>query len=144
MGWANVPLPEPHLIGLGVGLLAQVVTPWRLPGPAWVGPVTGGTAILVGISYLAWAVRAAARTKLARPQELVTEGPYRLSRNPMYVGWTLVYIGIALVVDTAWLLLLLPAVLLATHLVVLREERRLADSFGSAYRAYQASVRRYV
>jgi protein-S-isoprenylcysteine O-methyltransferase Ste14 len=144
MRWGNVPLPEPHLIGLGLGLLGHVVAPWRLPGPAWVGQVGGGAAVIAGTFSVVVAVRAARNVDLGGPEQLVTYGPYRLSRNPMYVGWTLVYIGIGLVVDTAWPFLLLPGVLLATHVGVLREERRLADRFESAYRAYRASVRRYV
>jgi protein-S-isoprenylcysteine O-methyltransferase Ste14 len=97
--WANVPLPEPHLVGLGTGLLLQLVAPWRLPWPAWVGRA---------------------------------------------VGVPLLLAGIALAADAAWPLLLLPAVLLATHLVVVREERSLEARFGAGYRSYRASVRRYL
>jgi protein-S-isoprenylcysteine O-methyltransferase Ste14 len=62
----------------------------------------------------------------------------------MYVAATAVYAGIALVADAAWPLLLLPAVLLATHLVVVGEERSLEARFGAGYRSYKVSVRRYV
>jgi protein-S-isoprenylcysteine O-methyltransferase Ste14 len=144
MRWGNVPLPEPHLIGLGLGFLGHVVAPRRLPAPARIGQVVGGTTVVAGTSYVVWAVRAAGNVDLGRQEQLVTDGPYRLSRNPMYVGWTVVYIGIGLVVDNAWLFVLLPGVLLATHVAILHEEQRLADRFGSAYRAYRASVRRYV
>ena len=62
----------------------------------------------------------------------------------MYVAATAVYTGIALAAGAAWPLLLLPAVLLATHLVVTREERSLEARFGAGYRSYRASVRRYL
>ena len=62
----------------------------------------------------------------------------------MYVAWTLGYVGVALVADAAWPLLLLPVVLAATDVVVRREERSLERRFGAAYRSYRASVRRYL
>jgi protein-S-isoprenylcysteine O-methyltransferase Ste14 len=62
----------------------------------------------------------------------------------MYLAWTLVYVGIALVAGAAWPLLLLPVVLLATHVVVLREERSLQHRFGAGYRSYKTAVRRYL
>jgi protein-S-isoprenylcysteine O-methyltransferase Ste14 len=142
--WANVPLPEPHLVGLGIGLLLQLVTPWRLPWPAWVGRAVGVPLLLAGLVLAARAVRAAAEVHLARPGQLVRRGPYALSRNPMYVAATAVYAGIALAADAAWPLLQLPAVLLATHLVVVREERSLEARFDAGYRSYRASVRRYL
>ena len=83
--WANVPLPEAHLVGLGAGFLVQRIAPW-----------------------------------------------------------TLAYVGIALVADAAWPLLLLPVVLAVTHIVIVREERSLERRFGAAYRSYKRSVRRYL
>jgi protein-S-isoprenylcysteine O-methyltransferase Ste14 len=142
--WGNVPLPEPQLAGLGVGLLLQLVAPWRPPWPAWLGSAVGVPLLLAGLALAAWAVRAAAEVDLARPGELVRGGPYAFSRNPMYLAATAVYAGIALVAGAAWPLLLLPGVLLATHLAVVREERSLEARFGAGYRSYTASVRRYL
>jgi protein-S-isoprenylcysteine O-methyltransferase Ste14 len=142
--WGNVPIPQAHLVGLGAGILLQVVRPWSLPGPAWVGHGSGWPLILAGLWLGAWAVRAAADVDLERPDQLVDRGPYASSRNPMYVAWTLGYVGIALVVGTAWPLVLLPVVLAVTQLVVVREERSLERRFGAAYRDYRASVRRYL
>jgi protein-S-isoprenylcysteine O-methyltransferase Ste14 len=88
-------------------------------------------------------VRAAADVDLERPDQLVRRGPYTFSRNPMYVAWTVVYVGVALVANAAWPLLILPVVLLVTHIVVVREERSLERRFSTAYRSYQTSVRRY-
>ena len=62
----------------------------------------------------------------------------------MYLGWHFLYVGIAFVLDTAWLLVLLPGVLLVTHLVILREERQLERRFGDRYLRYKARVRRYL
>jgi protein-S-isoprenylcysteine O-methyltransferase Ste14 len=142
--WGNVPIPEAHLVGLGAGILLQVVTPWSRPWPTQAGQGCGWPLILAGLWLGAWAVRAAAAVDLERPDQLVDRGPYAFSRNPMYLAWTLGYVGIALVAGTAWPLLLLPAVLAVTHVEVLGEERSLERRFGAAYRSYRASVRRYL
>ena len=89
-------------------------------------------------------MRAAADVDLERPNQLVQRGPYAYGRNPMYVAWTVGYVGAALVAGTAWPLLLLPVVLMVTQVAVLREERSLERRFGVAYRNYKASVRRYL
>jgi protein-S-isoprenylcysteine O-methyltransferase Ste14 len=142
--WGNVPIPETHLVGLGAGIGLQVVRPWNLPWPGWAGHGFGWPLIVAGVGLGTWAVRAAADVGLDRPDELVVRGPYASSRNPMYVAWTLGYVGVALVAGTAWPLLLLPAVLVATQVLVVREERSLERRFGAAYRRYKASVRRYL
>ena len=89
-------------------------------------------------------MRAAAGIDLERPNQLIDNGPYALSRNPMYVAWTVGYVGVAMVAGTAWPLLLLPVVVVATQVVVVREERSLERRFGAVYRNYRSSVRRYL
>jgi protein-S-isoprenylcysteine O-methyltransferase Ste14 len=142
--WSNIPIPEAHLVGLGTGIILQVVTPWRPPWPAWIGHGAGWPLILTSRWLGAWAVRAADSVDLERPNQLLDSGPYAHRRNPMYVAWTVGYVGVALVLGTAWPLLLLPVVLVVTQVVVLREERSLERRFGDAYRIYKASVRRYL
>ena len=89
-----------------------------------------------------------ARTSLVpiRPSTtLVSTGPYRFTRNPMYLGLAVVYVGIACWLGTLWPLLLLPVVLvLVGSLVIAREERYLEAKFGEEYRAYRARVRRWL
>lgn len=142
--WGNVPLPQTYLVGLGAGVLLQLIVPWRPPWPAWVGQASGWPLILAGLSLAAWGVQTAAEVDLEHPHQLVLRGPYAVSRNPMYLAWAIVYVGIALVANTSWPLLLLPGVLLATHVVVVREERFLEGRFDAAYRSYKTSVRRYL
>jgi protein-S-isoprenylcysteine O-methyltransferase Ste14 len=131
-------------MGLGTGILLQVVRPWRLPWSAWIGHGCGWPLLLAGLWLAAWAVRAAAGVDLERPNQLIDNGPYALSRNPMYVAWTVGYVGVAMVAGTAWPLLLLPVVVVATQVVVVREERSLERRFGAVYRNYRSSVRRYL
>ncbi|MEI9849700.1 MAG: isoprenylcysteine carboxylmethyltransferase family protein [Sphingomonas sp.] len=76
---------------------------------------------------------------------LVTDGVYRWTRNPMYLGMALVYAGIALLLDSlVTLLLLIPLVFVIQKEVIEREERYMEARFGDAYRAYKASARRWV
>lgn len=76
---------------------------------------------------------------------LVTRGPYRVTRNPMYVGLAFLYAGIALYFRLSWGLLLLPVVLLSVYyLVIAREERYLERRFGEAYTHYKMQVRRWL
>ena len=76
---------------------------------------------------------------------LVTDGPYRFSRNPMYVGFAITYLGLALGLDSPISLgLLLPCVVVVTWGVILREERYLEARFGQAYRDYRGRVRRWL
>ena len=76
---------------------------------------------------------------------VVDAGPYRFSRNPMYVGLTVGYVGVALVINIAWPIVLLPLVLVAvTTAVIAREERYMLARFGPAYEAYCARVRRWL
>ena len=142
--WGNIPIPQAQLAGLGTGILLQVVTPWGLPWPAWIGQACGWPLLLAGLWLGAWAVRAAAGVDLERPDQLLDSGPYAYGRNPMYLAWTLGYVGVALVAGTAWPLLLLPVVLVLTHIAVISEERSLERRFGAVYRNYKASVRRYL
>ena len=76
---------------------------------------------------------------------LVTTGPFRFTRNPMYLSLTALYLGLALLLNSWWPLIFLPLVLLLLQrLVIAREERYLASAFGSAYEAYRARVRRWL
>lgn len=142
--WSNVPVPEPHVAGLVVGLVLQRVRPWRAFRERGVARVAGAGLVGAGLFFVAWAVGTVGEEDVADPTALVTTGPYRYSRNPMYVGWTAVYLGVALVVNTTWLLVGLPVVLVATHREIRWEERSLDRAFGAEYRAYRRIVRRYL
>jgi protein-S-isoprenylcysteine O-methyltransferase Ste14 len=76
---------------------------------------------------------------------LVTSGPYRITRNPMYVGMAFLYVGLALSLGVIWALGLLPVVLLVVdRLVIAREERYLNAKFGEEYREYKRRVHRWL
>jgi len=76
---------------------------------------------------------------------VVSDGPFRFTRNPLYLALTGLYVGITLLADALWpLLLLVPVLVVLQWGVVAREERYLEAKFGEPYRAYKARVRRWV
>jgi protein-S-isoprenylcysteine O-methyltransferase Ste14 len=76
---------------------------------------------------------------------LITDGPYRFSRNPVYVSLTMLYLGIGILLDNGWVLILvIPVILVMDVWVIRREERHLEAKFGEQYLRYKAVVRRWV
>jgi protein-S-isoprenylcysteine O-methyltransferase Ste14 len=146
------PPPLVYLAGLLLGLGADWV--FALPplpetsdtGGLWLGGACG----LSGLFLILWSARRfiGAGTPLPpyRPTTaLVTEGPYRRSRNPIYLGMALVYVGVVCATASLGALALLPAVILVMEFgVIRREERYLERRFGGAYRDYKARVRRWL
>lgn len=141
--WRNVPIPEAHVAGLVVGMALQALMPRPALADRQLLWIAGWTSIAAGILLGAWAVRAAGTTDVEDPSELVTSGPFAYSRNPMYVAWTAIYVGVAFLVNSVWLFLLFPIVIVMTHLTIRREERSLERTFGDRYRDYKNDVRRY-
>ncbi len=124
---------------------------WPLPFlPAAQAPWLGGALLVAGIGLMTLAVREFARAKTNVPTDLpattvVRSGPYRWSRNQIYVSLTLVHLGIAGLVNGGWLLVSLALTLVVmTYGVIRREERYLEAKFGDAYRAYRREVRRWL
>ncbi len=79
------------------------------------------------------------------PRALLTSGPFRLSRNPLYVALGLVLAAFAVVLDNAWVLAFMPLLLLALdRLIVPGEETALRAGFGADYLAYCERVRRWL
>ena len=76
---------------------------------------------------------------------IVTSGPYQYSRNPLYLGLTLFFVGLTLTMNTWWgILALIPLVVVMHNAVIVREEQYLEEKFGEIYRQYRSKVRRYL
>lgn len=142
-------LAPPPMIFLGAIGFGWGMQHWRpLPLPAALG-VAGQLVIGIGFLLILWALLVFRRGGTApspyRPTAaLVAAGPFRFSRNPIYVGFSLVHLGISLCLGNAWMvMLLLPALLLVRYGVISREERYLSLRFGEDYRRYCAQVRRW-
>jgi protein-S-isoprenylcysteine O-methyltransferase Ste14 len=142
--WANIPLPEPHMVGFLASGMLHLARPWRLPGSRWLYNSVGWTLLGAGVVISASAVRAASDVDLERPSTLICTGPYAISRNPMYIGWTLFYLGGALITRNTWMVASLPVVAGVIHRDVLREELKLEGAFGEDYVRYRKVVRRYL
>ncbi|MEU8226609.1 isoprenylcysteine carboxylmethyltransferase family protein [Kribbella sp. NPDC048915] len=103
----------------------------------------GWGVVAAGVVVVVWATAAAGDAELERADRLISGGPYAWSRNPMYVGWSLIHLGTGLAAGSAWIVATVPLAGVRMHLEVLTEERRLEGRFGDTYRRYRASVRRY-
>jgi len=109
----------------------------------------GSAAILGGVGLVGAAAREMRRAGTSpdpadEPPELVTGGVYRISRNPIYVGLVLAYVGVSLLFDRFWPLVTLQPVLLYLRRVVRREEAYLETRFGTAFDQYRSTVHRWL
>jgi protein-S-isoprenylcysteine O-methyltransferase Ste14 len=113
---------------------------------AWLG----ATVFVLALALFAWAIvtmtRAGSNVPTNRPTTTIVEsGPYRFTRNPIYLGMFLGLIGLTIAFDTLWLLVMLvPFALVIRYGVVAREEAYLDRKFGEVYRAYRSRVRRWL
>jgi protein-S-isoprenylcysteine O-methyltransferase Ste14 len=149
---ANLGLVRPPLVYLGsiaLGLVLHFVWPMPLL-PRGVRPFFGGLVILLAIGLFVSAARTfrAAGTPVPgnRPTTaIVRTGPYRFSRNPIYLAFSLLQLGIAFSVNSLWLVItLLAAVALMSLVVIPKEEWYLERRFPFEYPPYKASVRRWI
>jgi protein-S-isoprenylcysteine O-methyltransferase Ste14 len=145
-GWQarNVPVPVAYLVALTVGFGLHRARSWPLPGTHRTRCLVGLPLIAAGVHLASWSVRAAAEVDLESPDRLVSVGPYAVTRNPMYLGWTLAGLGAGVVAGTGWVLAAVPAAAVWTHREVRREERQLAGSFGAEFDRYCERVSRYL
>ena len=149
-GTAGVIAPPPviYLACLGLGFAFE----WLMPGaelPAWAqwigaAVIVAGVALMISFEFAF--KRAGTDANPYRPSTaLATDGPYRFSRNPAYLGMAITYVGIALAAAAPWALLMLaPAMLVIQYGVIAREERYLERLFGEDYLAYKRTTRRWI
>ncbi len=140
-------------IAIGAPLLAGgIATAWwgdpAEPG-GWRVPV-GWLLVVLFVVWNGWSLWLFARHETGllpgdATTSMIESGPYRLSRNPLYVGLLALYVAIALLASTFWALVLFPvAVALVRWGAILPEERVLHERFGEPYDAYRRRVRRWV
>lgn len=110
-----------------------------------IGPLLFVAGMLLGFRAYRSFQRADTNVEVYKPATaLVTTGPYRYTRNPIYISLALAYVGAGLLADSLWVLGLLAPVLAIIHYgVILREEQYLRRKFGGTYERYQAAVRRW-
>ncbi len=141
----NIPIPEAHIFGIVLGVLLHLFFKVRIFHSVWVGHLAGWPLILLGTGFSFWAVIESGEVDISLPQKLVTNGPYAYGRNPMYVGWSLIYVGIAFAVNSLWLVVFFPPIMIYIHFIEIpKEEMLLERKFGSQYREYRNRVRKYL
>ena len=142
----NFPIPGYHLaflvVGLGLHIWLGDVFSFTT---GWVSTVAGTLCVLLGLVISFWSTISFGQDATAQPTTLHTDGPYRFSRNPMYLGWTLAILGPGFFAGS-WLLLgaATLAAVVTHYRVVAGEERFLSERFGDEYETYRRAVRRWL
>ena len=134
------------IVGLALNWLVPLpFLPAHMPA-SWLGVLV----LVLAVALAAWAIvtitRAGSNVPTNRPTTtIVASGPYRFTRNPIYLGMVLALTGLAIVFDNLWMLLMLVSfALVIRYGVVAREEAYLERKFGDAYGGYRARVRRWL
>ncbi len=147
----GLPMPPPFL--MAIFLVVALAFGWKLPIPVacpWWMQVIGGAVVLSGLACAFSAVRAMFHAQTSpSPRNptstLVTDGPYKFTRNPIYLGFILAVIGLPLMLGFYWGAILAPVAGDAyNRLIIEREETYLERKFGKAYLDYKAKVRRWL
>ncbi|HWB45295.1 MAG TPA: isoprenylcysteine carboxylmethyltransferase family protein [Hyphomicrobiaceae bacterium] len=149
---ARVVVRPPLAWGLAVigGFALDWFAPLPFLPPDWPAIWLGATIFVLALALLIWAVvtmtRAGSNVPTNRPTiAIVGGGPYRFTRNPIYLGMFLGLIGLATTFNAVWLLIaLFPFALVIRYGVVAREETYLERKFGDMYRSYRSRVRRWL
>src|SRR5919109_1643651 len=142
--------PIAWLLAVLVGLALDWLMPLPFMPAALPAGWIGGAVFAIALALLAWAIttitRAGSNVPTNKPTTTIVEsGPYRFTRNPIYLGMFLGLIGLAIALDNLWLLIMLvPFALVIRYGVVAREEAYLERRFGEVYRDYRSRVRRWL
>lgn len=137
--------PAIHLVAIAIGFLLQWAVPIRISGMR----IPGFVLLAIALGLIVWTAilmsRAGTTPNPTRPTTaLLIGGPFRFTRNPMYLAWELIVIGVGLAANAPWVMVMaVPAALLTRRLVIDKEERYLESKFGTEYLNYKSRVRRW-
>ncbi len=146
-------IPWPPILFFGAlasAALLDRLVPLPMPWTGAAASVVGLVLMLAGSGLMLWAFasfRQARTTVLPhlRSDALITTGPFRRSRNPIYLAEAIILAGLALHYGALWYALAIPPFVMAvTRLAIMREEAHLLARFGDAWRTYADSVRRWL
>lgn len=145
-----IPPPLMFVIAFGAGALIQRFAPF--PSADWDAGAYGAGLVLLGLGVClalslagTFLTRRTTLNPFAKPSTFFARGPYRFSRNPMYLSLILTYLGGSLMFGSVWpLLTLLVPVAILSRIVIPFEEAKMLSAFGDGYQAYCARVRRWI
>jgi len=144
----RVPPPVLYLVALAAGITLDHLwpPPFSLGLLRYVGSILVIASFAIMPPVLRRFRRAGTPFDVRKPATaLITDGPYRFSRNPTYLSLTLLYVGVGALLDSAWtLILVVPLLVAMDRWIVMREERHLEARFGEQYRRYKSTVRRWL
>ncbi|MGL4438555.1 MAG: methyltransferase family protein [Bosea sp. (in: a-proteobacteria)] len=146
-------IPWPPILFVGALLAANGLSwlmPFGMARPHAIFVVLGTVMVACSIGLMLWAFQAFRAHKTSvlphkRSDALISAGPFRLTRNPIYLAEAVLLGGLALVNGSIWYLAVIPPFIWAvTALAIVREEAHLAARFGGAWTAYSRQVRRWM
>jgi protein-S-isoprenylcysteine O-methyltransferase Ste14 len=142
--------PVALILALAAGLAADRLYPLRFVPASVPGASVGGIIFAIAFALAVWAIvtirKAGTQVETYKPTTaIVASGPYRLTRNPIYLGMVLGLIGLAIAFDSLWILAALVLFYLVIRYGVIgREEAYLERTFGDVYLGYKSRVRRWL
>ena len=144
-----IPPPLYYIAGLAGGMAVNSLVAIPLggrPATSVAGALIAAAGLALSFAGIAAVIRHRTTIVPHRPvATLLTSGAYRLSRNPMYTGLAIAYLGLALLFGSWWPLMIWPLVIVIVHQLVIRpEEEYLTRRFGQNYTDYQSRVRRWL
>ena len=146
-----VPVPWVFVLAYLIGVALERIRPANFsPQAGRVSTIAGAALFLLGAAIAGWGLTLFLRNRTTTvpgksSAKLVTWGPYRHTRNPMYVGLTLAYLGEAGLLRQLWPALLLPLVVAYVNWTVIPvEEAKLTEVFQEQYEQYRSQVRRWI
>lgn len=143
------PPPVVYVLAILAGIGLQALLPLRAEPGRSVRLVLAVFALVLGVALMAGAIRLFRKTgqdpkPWVETPEIIRDGVYRFTRNPMYVSLALLQIALGLGVGNVWIVLLAPMSCTVVYFIAIRpEEAYLATKFGDGYLDYKRSVRRW-
>ena len=148
-GRSRVPPPLPNVLGFILGLICNWLWPWPIARYVYVLPVG---VLLVGVAVVLSVTMArtfkqhgTSGNPYKETTAIVNTGPFRVSRNPIYITIQICHAAVGLLFNSIWILLMaLPALIVVHYVVVLGEEAYLERKCSDAYLDYKSRVRRWI
>ena len=142
--------PFTYILPLVAGIILHFIQPFSIFSNQVVGDFIGWPLLALGLLLAIWAMRtminAGEHYKINKPtNKIVSHGPFSFTRNPIYLAFNLIYLGIAFNLNELWLISFSPIAFLTLHYgVILKEEQYMESKLGKEYLKYKERVRRWI